>query len=26
MFTADVAGGLKPLLEAAPDIRIYQSY
>jgi len=26
MFTADVAGSLKPLLDAAPDIRIYQSY
>jgi hypothetical protein len=26
MFTADVVAGLKPLLEAAPDIRIYQAY
>jgi len=24
LFTADVVSGLKPLLEAAPDIRIYQ--
>ncbi|KAF7964171.1 hypothetical protein AWV80_41110 [Cupriavidus sp. UYMU48A] len=24
LFTADVVGGLKPLLEAAPDVRIYQ--
>ena len=23
LFTADVVGGLKPLLEAAPDVRIY---
>lgn len=25
LFTADVAGSLKPLLDAAPDIRIYQA-
>ncbi len=25
LFTADVVGGLKPLLDAAPDVRIYQS-
>ena len=24
LFTADVVGGLKPLLDAAPDGRIYQ--
>lgn len=24
LFTTDVAGGLKPLLDAAPEIRIYQ--
>lgn len=24
LFTADVVGGLKPLLAAAPDVRIYQ--
>ncbi|MEX3937782.1 hypothetical protein AB4Y32_39815 [Paraburkholderia phymatum] len=24
LFTADVVGGLKPLLEAGPDVRIYQ--
>ncbi|ODV41031.1 hypothetical protein AWV79_02135 [Cupriavidus sp. UYMMa02A] len=24
LFTADVVGGLKPLLEASPDVRIYQ--
>jgi len=24
LFTADVVGGLKPLLEATPDVRIYQ--
>ncbi|MGN6649770.1 hypothetical protein [Trinickia sp.] len=24
LFTADVVGGLKPLLDAAPDVRIYQ--
>lgn len=24
MFNADVVTGLKPLLEAAPDVRIYQ--
>jgi len=24
LFTADVISGLKPLLEAAPDVRIYQ--
>jgi len=24
LFTADVVGGLKPLLDAAPEIRIYQ--
>jgi len=24
LFTADVVSGLKPLLEAAPDVRIYQ--
>lgn len=23
LFTADVVGGLKPLLEAAPDVRVY---
>ena len=23
LFTADVVGGLKPLLQAAPDVRIY---
>jgi hypothetical protein len=23
LFTADVVGGLSPLLEAAPDVRIY---
>ena len=23
LFTADVVGGLKPLLDAAPDVRIY---
>lgn len=25
LFTADVVGGLKPLLSAAPDVRIYQA-
>lgn len=25
LFTADVVGGLKPLLDAAPDVRIYQA-
>lgn len=25
LFTADVVGGLKPLLDAAPDVRIYQT-
>ncbi len=24
LFTADVVGGLAPLLDAAPDVRIYQ--
>ncbi|MDY6848691.1 MAG: hypothetical protein AB7F20_14470 [Geoalkalibacter sp.] len=24
LFTTDVVGGLKPLLDAAPDVRIYQ--
>lgn len=24
LFTADVVGALKPLLEAAPEVRIYQ--
>lgn len=24
LFTADVVGGLKPLLDAKPDVRIYQ--
>ncbi|HRO57974.1 MAG TPA: hypothetical protein PK177_02240 [Burkholderiaceae bacterium] len=24
LFTADVVGGLKPLLDADPDVRIYQ--
>lgn len=24
LFTADVVGALKPLLDAAPDVRIYQ--
>ncbi|MEM5312523.1 hypothetical protein [Paraburkholderia sp. JHI869] len=24
LFTADVVGGLKPLLDAAPDVRIYE--
>jgi len=24
LFTADVVGGLNPLLDAAPDIRIYE--
>ncbi|MFT3720433.1 hypothetical protein [Pseudorhodoferax sp.] len=24
LFTADVVGGLEPLLDAAPDVRIYQ--
>lgn len=24
LFTADVVGGLKPLLDAAPDVRVYQ--
>ncbi|MEM5389663.1 hypothetical protein VSR68_39875 [Paraburkholderia phymatum] len=24
LFTADVVGGLKPLLDAAPDVRIYR--
>lgn len=24
LFTADVVGGLKPLLDVAPDIRVYQ--
>jgi len=24
LFTADVVSGLKPLLDAAPDVRIYQ--
>lgn len=24
LFTADVVGGLKPLLDSAPDVRIYQ--
>ncbi|RKT98705.1 hypothetical protein C7H84_35500 [Burkholderia sp. Nafp2/4-1b] len=23
LFTADVVGGLKPLLDAAPDVRVY---
>ena len=25
LFTADVVGALKPLLDAAPDVRIYQA-
>jgi hypothetical protein len=25
LFTADVVGELKPLLDAAPDVRIYQT-
>ncbi|PTL83584.1 hypothetical protein [Vitiosangium sp. GDMCC 1.1324] len=25
LFTADVVGALKPLLDAAPDVRIYQT-
>lgn len=25
MFNADVVAGLKPLLDAAPDVRIYQA-
>jgi hypothetical protein len=25
LFTADIVGALGPLLEAAPDVRIYQS-
>jgi len=25
LFTADVVAGLKPLLEAEPDVRIYQA-
>lgn len=25
LFTADVVGGLKPLLDAEPDVRIYQA-
>jgi hypothetical protein len=25
IFTADVVGALEPLLDAAPDIRIYQA-
>ena len=24
LFTSDVVGGLQPLLDAAPDVRIYQ--
>jgi hypothetical protein len=24
LFTADVVGGLKPLLDTAPDVRIYE--
>lgn len=24
LFTSDVVGGLKPLLQAAPDVRIYE--
>lgn len=24
LFTADVVGGLTPLLDAAPDVRVYQ--
>lgn len=24
LFTADVVGALKPLLDAAPDVRVYQ--
>jgi len=24
LFTADVVGGLQPLLDVAPDVRIYQ--
>jgi len=24
LFTADVVGGLQPLLDAAPDVRMYQ--
>ena len=24
LFTADVVGGLSPLLDAAPDLRVYQ--
>jgi hypothetical protein len=24
LFTADIVGALKPLLDAAPDVRIYQ--
>jgi hypothetical protein len=25
LFTSDVVGALKPLLDAAPDVRIYQA-
>ncbi|MGH8333130.1 MAG: hypothetical protein ACRER3_21495 [Pseudomonas fluorescens] len=25
LFTSDVVGGLQPLLDAAPDVRIYQA-
>jgi hypothetical protein len=25
LFTADVVGALKPLLDGAPDVRIYQA-
>jgi hypothetical protein len=25
LFTSDVVGGLKPLLDAEPDVRIYQA-
>jgi hypothetical protein len=25
LFTSDVVGALKPLLDASPDIRIYQA-
>jgi hypothetical protein len=25
LFTSDVVGALKPLLEAAPDVRIYNA-
>ncbi|MBB4224864.1 hypothetical protein [Variovorax guangxiensis] len=24
LFTSDVVGGLKPVLDAAPDVRVYQ--